>query len=85
MFVKAGFRTSNRQEAEDAVLYWELKQKNLEAKICRIDPRNVILFDELFDKILDARDEIERLKALISGIRSNGYVEAGNGTEKPKA
>lgn len=76
MKIEMGFKPKTREEAEDALLYWELMKKGLEAYLLHTDPNNITLFGEVFDRILDARDEIERLSGTVSRLRANNYGEA---------
>lgn len=82
MFIGVGYRPSTREEAEDALLFWELKRKSLEALICKTDPNDDEGdFGDLVTDVLDARDEIGRLRGIVAQYRSNSYQEAKNGVD----
>lgn len=88
MLIGLGYQPSTREEAEDALLYWKLKKKVLEVRICETDPNDEETdggFGDIVTDILDARDEIERFRGLIAKFRAENYLEATNGAEKYKA
>ena len=80
MYLGLGYKPGTREEAENALLFWELKRKCLEARILQTDPNDDSDgvdggFGDMVSDIIAARDEVKRLRGILNEMRTRDEVD----------